>query len=289
MRPLALGVLLAAWLAHPALASAEAWYFDWNCAGACAPNQLAISGVEGPYASEGSCDSARRAKLDWVLAPGSAGWASACTEGNAASVPGGASGGVTQAAHLAGATLGVISSDGYRATYADGTRARGPRDYGAELELGFGREQFGLAVVIGLDHDAGTATATLPAEPLWLLELGVGLQTSPFAALRTRTLELRPSLGAYGFNVIRVACGRCDVDPLASQPGEANNAFGTRLRAGVELYLGASRAQGIAIDALFSFHKIGDFTDPTEPTSVELTPARFMLRVSWIPFRDQTR
>lgn len=46
-------------LATARAADAGAWYYKWSCTGACAPNQLSIRGVEGPFASESMCTDAR--------------------------------------------------------------------------------------------------------------------------------------------------------------------------------------------------------------------------------------
>jgi hypothetical protein len=281
-------VAAAIGVTSPSVAAADAWYFQWRCAGACAPHQLETSGVEGPFGSESSCDQARRQKQDWVLGPGNLGAADGCVEAGAGGPPVvGASGPVSQA-HLATVRLGGTAGAGYDAAYASGVHARGHGHAGAELDFGFGRETFGLAVLLGLERDSGTASDVLAAEPLWMVELGVGLVTSPFALIERPTLELRPRLGLYGINVIRAACGtRCEYDIPAGKPGEATNAFGGRLVVGLEAYLGAGRRQGVALDAIVNLYKVGDFTDPTVPTSVELTPPQVMVRLSWIWYRDR--
>lgn len=38
-------------IAMPSVARAGFWYYGWRCSGQCAPNQLAITGEEGPFAS----------------------------------------------------------------------------------------------------------------------------------------------------------------------------------------------------------------------------------------------
>jgi hypothetical protein len=43
----------------PSLAHAGLWYYGWRCSGQCAPNQLAITGIEGPFASAADGESAR--------------------------------------------------------------------------------------------------------------------------------------------------------------------------------------------------------------------------------------
>ncbi|MBS1121224.1 MAG: hypothetical protein H6Q90_3452 [Deltaproteobacteria bacterium] len=283
---LRLALIIAALLGSPSLARAESWYFEWRCAGACAPDRLDVRGREGPFDSERGCDSARSNKLQWALGPGSAGSATSCFDTDAGGTPG-TSGGFARAARLARVFLGITTGAGYQATYDNGRVVRSTRQLGGELELAFGADRLGLAVVLGVDRDTGTSPdAAMPAGPMWLVELGVGLVSSPFAVIRRGSLEVRPELGAYIFDLERVGCTRCDADVIAGTPGEVSGGFGGRLRAGVDLYFGRKHVQGVAIEALFQFVKLGDFTDATAPTSVELVPPRLLVRLSWIPYRN---
>lgn len=268
-------------------AHAEAWYFEWRCAGACAPHQLAISGLEGPYASERSCDRARSDKLSWALGPGSAGSATSCSDAGAGASPTSSGGGPVHPARLDRVFLGMTTAAGFTASYANGSSATSGRQLGGELEAAFGFGRFGLSVLLGVVRDTGTTPdPMMTAEPMWLAELGVGLVSSPFAVIRSGSLELRPELGAYLVDLERVGCSRCDGDAIAGTPGEARGGFGTRLRAGLDVYFGQQHSRGFAIDALFQFAQIGTFGDETAPTSVELRAPRLMLRLSWIPVRN---
>jgi hypothetical protein len=268
-------------------AHADAWYFEWHCAGACAPNQLAISGVDGPFGSEGSCDRARSSKLAWALGPGSAGSATSCSEAGATGgVPGSSAPPVTLA-RFDRMFVGMTTATGFTASYANGSTATGGRQLGGELEIAFGFSRFGLSVLVGVVRDAGTAPDPMTTvEPMWLAELGAGLVSSPFAVIHTGSLELRPDIGVYVVDLERVGCTRCNGDPIAALPGEATGGFGTRLRAGLDVYFGEQHSHGLAIDALFQFAQIGRFGDDTAPTSVELRAPRVMLRLSWIPLRN---
>ena len=69
-------------LALTGLADAGAWYYKWSCAGACAPNQLAIRGVSGPFSSEEMCNDARWGdSRRWeFVGPGNLGGLSSCAE-----------------------------------------------------------------------------------------------------------------------------------------------------------------------------------------------------------------
>jgi hypothetical protein len=269
-------------------AQAEAWYFEWRCAGACAPQRLDVSGQDGPFSSESSCDRARSDKLAWALAPGSAGSATSCSDAGATGGAPSSSGAPVRPARLDRIFLGLTTGSGFTASYANGSTATSGRQLGGELEAAFGFGRFGLSVLLGAVRDTGTAPDPMtPVEPMWLAELGVGLVSSPFAVIRTGSLELRPELGAYIVDLERVGCTRCDGDPIAGDPGEARGGFGTRLRAGLDMYFGPQHSHGVAIDALFQFAQIGTFDDETAPTSVELRAPRVMLRLSWIPVRNE--
>jgi len=280
-------VVVAVLMATSSVSHADAWYFEWRCAGACAPQRLDISGQEGPFSSESSCDRARSDKLAWVLGPGSAGSATSCSDASATGGMTGSSGAPVRPARLDRVFIGMTTSSGFAATYDNGSRATGGRQLGGELEAAFGFGRFGLSVLVGAVRDTGTVPDPMTtAEPMWLAELGVGLVSSPFAVIHQGSVELRPELGAYIVDLERVGCSRCDGDAIAGTPGEARGGFGTRLRAGLDVYLGPTHSHGLAIDALFQFAQIGTFGDDTAPTSVELRAPRLMLRLSWIPLRN---
>lgn len=284
--PVRLSVVLAILMASSA-AHAEAWYFEWRCAGACAPHRLDVSGQDGPFSSESSCDRARSERLSWALGPGSAGSATSCANADGGSGPASSGGAPVRPARFSRAFLGLTAASGFAATYSNGTRATADRQLGGELEAAFGYDRFGVGVILGVARDDGTVpSSTTMVEPMWLAELGIGLISSPFAVIQRGSLEIRPELGAYIVDLERVGCSRCDGDPIAGTPGEASGGFGTRLRAGVDVYFGPQHSHGLAIDALFQFVQLGNFNDDTAPTSVELRAPRLMLRVSWIPARN---
>lgn len=181
--------------------------------------------------------------------------------------------------------LGLTGSQGMSASYANGRSERGESQVGSQLEVAFGRAEVGLALVFGVARDAGTAPdpATTVA-PMWLVDLGVGIVVSPFAIKRGRR-EVRPELGIYGNNLIRTNCDRCDTDAGLGQQkaAEPDQGFMWRLRAGLDFYLW--NTQGISLDVLVSFGKMGDAVDPL--SSVELRPPRVMFRLAWMPVRDR--
>lgn len=75
-----IGVVVLACLPGEAVAS---WYYRWSCNGGCAPGELSISGVEGPFSSEAECNTIRDGDdyhRDLVLQPGNFGLFESCHE-----------------------------------------------------------------------------------------------------------------------------------------------------------------------------------------------------------------
>jgi len=180
--------------------------------------------------------------------------------------------------------LGLTAAQGFSASYANGTSQQGSTQFGSQIEFVFGRPVLGLGLFFDVARDAGTSPDSNPPDPMWLLDFGVGLVVSPFSIKRGRR-SVRPELGIYGMDLFRLGCDRCDTElPLGQQqPAEPKEAFMWRLRAGVDLYLW--NTQGIALDVLFQFGKLGDASDPL--SSAELRPPRLLFRLSWIPVRDR--
>ena len=278
-------VALAAILATGDVAYAASWSFDWTCAGACAPGQLDTRGHEDGFPDEGSCERARSEKLAAINSPGSAGSTTDCVDSDPGQ-PGsrGAIGSAARAARLARLFLAVDGGRGYEATYDDGRVERGTTQLGGQVEAIFGRDALGLGIEVGLRRDAGTAPmAGFPADPMVLLDLGFGLASSPIALYRGPSLELRPDVGAFYVWANRLGCDRCTVNvtnPVAVEP-EQGNTF--RLRGGLAAYGGAHKEHGVALDAMVQLGTLGDLaTDSDEPTSAELRPPRFLLRLSYV-------
>ncbi|MFN0247301.1 MAG: hypothetical protein ACKV2T_10475 [Kofleriaceae bacterium] len=267
-------------------AHAGSWSFSWTCAGACAPGQLDARGVEDGFPDEDSCERARNEKrLEMNGQAGSAGSTTDCVDSDP-SQPGsrGGVGGVVRAARLARAYFGVDGGRGYRATYDDGRDERGASQVGGQLELVFGRDVFGLAIEAGLRRDAGTSPmAGLAADPMTLLDLGFGLASSPFALYSGPRIEVRPDLGAFYVWAIRLGCDRCTVDVVNPVPVEPSSGNTFRVRGGLDIYVGAKKQHGIALDVIYQLGTLGDVeAGADEPTSMELRPPRFLFRLSYV-------
>ena len=193
--------------------------------------------------------------------------------------------GQVRPAHVSRMFLGLIGGQGMSASYANGSSSRGDSQVGAQLEAAVGRPQFGLSVFFDLARDAGTQPDATTPEPMWLFDFGLGLVAAPHEFQFGRR-GVRPELGIYGLNIIRTGCGeRCNDDAGLGQrkPAEPNQGYLWRLRAGLDLYLW--NTQGLSVDVLIQFGKIGDASDPL--SAAELRPPRLLFRVAWIPVRDR--
>jgi hypothetical protein len=267
------------------VAYAGSWSFDWTCAGACAPDTLDARGTEVGFPDEASCERARNEKRLEINSDGSAGSTTACVDSDPGQ-PGsrGTIGSAARAARLARVYVAVDGGRGYEATYDDGRVERGASQFGAQLEGIFGRDELGVGIELGLRRDAGTSPmAGTPADPMMLLDLGFGLASSPFALYKSSRLEVRPDLGAFYVWAIRLGCDRCGVDltnPVAVEPGSGNT---FRFRAGIDVYWGATKNQGIALDVIYQLGTLGDIAmGADEPTSVELRPPPWLFRLSYV-------
>ncbi len=266
------------------VAQAGSWTFSWTCSGACAPEQLDVRGTEVGFPDKGSCVRARNEKLLEINATGSAGSTTECVDSEPGQ-PGsrGAIGRAARAARFSRMYVALDGGRGYKASYDDDRVERGASQLGVQVEAIFGRDELGVGVEVGLRRDAGTSPmAGLPVDPMFLLDIGVGLASSPFAILRG-PIELRPDIGAYYVSANRLGCDRCSVNvttPIAVEP-RSGHTF--RLRAGIDAYWGATKSNGIALDVLYQLGTLGDIaTSADEPTSVELSPPRWLLRLSYV-------
>jgi len=278
-------VVAIAVIALTQIAHAGSWSFSWTCAGSCAPGQLDVRGNEIGFPDERSCESARSQKVQDINSPGSAGSTTECVDSDPGT-PGsrGSIGSAARAARLVRAFFSVDGGRGYEATYEGGRTARGAHQLGTQIELMFGRDEIGLGIELGMRRDAGTPpVAGASADPMLLVDLGFGLGSSPFALYTGPRVEVRPDFGAFYVWANRIGCNRCTVNLLDPQPVEPNQGNTFRLRGGLVLYWGASKENGVALDALVQFGTLGDIEmGADEPTSVELRPPRLLFRLSYV-------
>ncbi|CAN5692549.1 hypothetical protein BH11MYX3_BH11MYX3_32650 [soil metagenome] len=263
-------------LALAGRADASAWYYKWSCAGACAPNQLAIRGVTGPFPSEEMCNDARWGdSRRWeFVGPGNLGGLGSCAEYEG-----------TPTADDVGTrgTSRPIPTQRYLLAFVGGPAWR-VRDAAGDTE---GRSTFGMDVnlvgggrpYIGIETGLGIHRAPIRS-PRWtgdvdmlVIPWTIGLASSP-GILRTKKLELRLDLGADVGFLFRTSCDECN------DAGVSGSSYVWILRGGLDIYPRAARTPGIGIHALFWFGKQGSLTDETAKTAIEILPPTLFLEVA---------
>jgi hypothetical protein len=261
----------------------SAWYYTWQCSGECAPGQLAISGVEGPFASYEECDGVRSAdsRRDYFLAEGNLGGLNLCEEADAPPSPsgssssGGSSGG--SQAVLARFILAAVAGPGYRVKDAAGIEPSTGTTAGAELVLHFGGHPI-LGVELGLGYQRSSVTAPHyggAERTLSFLPITVGFTSTP-ALFRGDKVEVRLDLGADVGDLFQLDCASCDADQL---PGDA---FVFVLRGGLDTYFGARKSTGIGLDAVVMLGQLGALDDELTPSMIEELPPTFLVRVAFL-------
>lgn len=255
------------------VADAGGWYYKWNCAGACAPNQLAISGVSGPFASESMCNDARWGdpKRDEVLAPGNLGYLTSCEAYD--QTPTAPDAAPSRAIVTQRYSLVAVGGAGWTVRDAMGD-TEGLNTYGIDLRFVGGPRPW-----IGLETGLGIQRAPIRS-PRWTGEVNmlvipwtVGLTSSP-AILRTKSLELRLELGAAIGFLFRASCEECNAADVSG------SAYVWVLRGGIDIYPRAARTPGIGIHTVMWRGKQGSITDNTVNSQIEIIPPTFFIEVA---------
>lgn len=271
-------------LSAAAAAHADEWYFRWECAGACAPDRLTVSGVDGPYAGEGDCGQAQRRRRTEINGPGSAGSASSCYTSDRSGAGGGGGLAPVRPARVARMYVSALYGAPWHVEYADGRALDTGATSGGTLTLAVGHQVFGFLFGLGATRAAASAAV---GDPIWFYDLQVGLHSSPMAFLVRPGLELRPDLAVAGIDVGRLGCDQpCDHDitNIAYKP-EPEHAFGVRASAGLDLWLGRRRKTGVAVEGVVQALRMGGNTaldDPDAEFGARLTAPVWTVRVSWI-------
>ncbi len=257
-------------------ADAGSWYYKWSCAGACAPNQLSIRGVEGPFTSEGMCTDARWGdSRRWeFIGPGNLGGLSSCAEydGTPTADDVGPRG-VSKPLVTQRYSLGVVAGPPWQVRDAMGD-TEGRPVYGIDLNVVGGPRPW-----IGLETGIGIQRAPIRS-PRWTGEVNmlvipwtIGLTSSP-GILRTKSLELRLDLAAdIGF-LFRTSCEEC----LAADV--SGSSYVWILRGGIDIYPRAARTPGIGIHGVFWFGKQGSLTDETAMSAIEILPPTYFVQIA---------
>lgn len=258
--------------------AAEAWYFKWNCTGQCSPGELAITGIEGPYATKDECESARWDHPNRLRTqePGNVGSNDFCY--NAIETDGSASAPPRKPLALSKFAAGIVAGGAWTATEPGGVTTAGPsRTYGLELELDFG------SPFLAFEATAGLWSAELDAAAFGdgtkrtnLVPFVIGFQSTPVALVRGRSVEIRPDLGA-GFAFLWTGtCSYC-----TDKTGSTD--IGWRAKVGLDIYVGKQpRPLGIAVDLLITHLGAGDVMDDVLPSAVEVRAPTYLVRVGII-------
>jgi hypothetical protein len=180
--------------------------------------------------------------------------------------------------------LSAQIGDGWNVEYDNHTASSRAVSGGVGADLVVGNPNIGLLTSVGLLYDGGTTPdAATPRDPLWLLDLGLGLEASPYALIKRQRFELRLHLAARGAAIIRPTCddGRC------MTTGEPS--FGMMLagHAGVIAWWGDKRARGLGVDLVVMRGQLGNFTNYQAPSSAVFDPPVFFVRATYEVYRGK--
>lgn len=250
-------------MASPRIAEA-AWYFNWSCTGQCAPGDLAVTGTEGPFDSYESCDAARwnHPMRTTVLESGNFGNVDTCYETDS---PDGVSG--TSSGHprgrivLSRAGIGIIGGGGW-IDRRPGVEVTGKSTFGFELGSTWGRDGGGVELFVAMIKAEPSPSSTEPARTI--VPVGFGYALSPgHAQVRFR----------FGGSLMIAGASSCD---------ECGVGLGARAHAGLEVW--ATRAYGIAADAMLQWMSFGTYTesDIIGDSGHDLHSPTFLVRASFL-------
>jgi hypothetical protein len=178
--------------------------------------------------------------------------------------------------------LGVVAGDGWNARYIGNRLASRALSAGLYGDIVIGVDNFGIVMSAGLAFDGGTAAAPeLPSDPMWLVELGIGLEVAPYAIVAREQLELRLHLGMQAVVVQRNGCDRCTMG------GEPDLGIVGSGYAGALAWFGPGRSRGLGIDVVLMRGHLGDVD--SGKNSVQLSPPAWLVRATWLPFRGRRK
>jgi hypothetical protein len=260
-------------------AYAGAWYYKWSCAGQCAPNQLAISGVSAGYPTEELCNDARWGDPNrtYFLESGNLGSLTSCEEYESAPAPDANAADQSAAKFVfQRSSIGAVAGSGYRVGDAT-TDSTGSSTLGASFNIVTGgRPWIGLEFGFGVQFSSVLAPHFgTTAKTLTYLPVTMGFTSSP-AIVRARKVEVRLDLGADAVGLFELGCDTCEADDLDTV------ALLGELRAGLDFYFGNAKSKGVAINASMMFGRQGNIDDEFLPSAIEITPPRYLLRAAYI-------
>lgn len=254
MRPALAAVIATAVLAVPAVARAGVWYYAWRCSGQCAPNQLAITGEEGPFLTYADCEGARSrdGRAQAFVGPGNLGGLDNCAERDGTAVV------VVQprTTILQRVRASAVGGYGWHVEDSSGADTRGGPTAGLDFEAVFGpHPNFGFEIGTGVQRFSVTAPVyNNTSRTMFIYPWALGLTSTP-SLWRGR---LRLDLAADILYLYRYCSGCND---------GATNGYGARVRGGFDFYWG-DYALGIA--GLWLWASLGSVGDAVAPTAAQI-------------------
>ncbi|HTJ44725.1 MAG TPA: hypothetical protein VL463_21615 [Kofleriaceae bacterium] len=263
-------------VASSGTALAGSWYYDWSCAGRCAPGRLTIEGREGPFESREMCDWSRDrdTRADEFVAEGNLGGLTSCYESQPSAGATFVATGETAPApkvRLSAIQVGLALGPGWQATGDGGAVTSGAGTVGIDLAMRTGRDFGGGVVQLGL-HGTQLEAPMLgtDAKTSFVIPAFIGLVVSPRIAggeARHVRAVLAASIGGF----LELGCSGC-----AGPVFDDTLGFGYTLEAGLDVY--TSRDSGFNVAAIFPRWEIG----AAGPGNLLLEPPSWMVRLSLI-------
>ena len=225
-------------------AQAGVWYYEWSCAGRCAPDRLTISGREGPFTTRADCEYARDHDLraDEFVAEGNLGGLEFCEEDHspttAAYVAPGGAGAAPTKTRISALELGVALGTSWRATV------------GLEIDSHVGRDVGGGSMQLGL-YGTWLENPLLGADAraAMIIPMSIGLALTP-QVYRHGASSARLDLGASLGGFFLLGCSGC-----AGPVFDETLAFGYTLKAGLDYFV--SKDTGFGVDVIVPRWQIG--------------------------------
>lgn len=247
-------VVVVVLVAIPSLAHAGFWYYGWRCSGQCAPNQLAITGEEGPFASYEACEAARASdgRKDTFIAQGNLGGLDNCAERG----DGATAAGPTRVTVWQRVRVGAIGGYGWHVQDMMGNDSRGGPTAGLDFDAVFGPHPgFGFEFGVGVQHVSVSAPVYANASrTMYIYPWVVGLTSSPALGRPDLRLDLAADI-VYLYRY----CSGCN--------DGAGDGYGAQLRAGIDYYRGNT---AVGLCAVWMWASLGNTTDPVEPTMAQV-------------------
>ena len=184
------------------------------------------------------------------------------------------------------AYVGALAGDGWTTRYTYDRYRSAVASGGIAVGAILGIDNFGFELSLATSYDPGTTVdeTMMARDPLWLVDIGFGLAGGP-TLYRGKSFELQANVGLRFAAILRQGCddARCGVTA-----GEPTWGLLPVFSIGALGWLGERGCQGVGLDFVFLRGQVGD-VHRAHPTSAELLPPAWLVRVTWLPFRGRPR